>query len=91
MCWTDIPIRADRRQLYFDALLMAASEAGGPLTLDAFVAEVAQTIEDLPRAGNIRWNTARALAAMVRFGVLRKAGVCEYRLNAAPEGAQQMR
>lgn len=87
MSWDNAAMREDRQQAYFDSILMAISDAGGPLTREELIAIVA---EDLPRHGNTAWHVDRMVAAMIREKCLVRKND-SLSLNHAPAGAQQNR
>ena len=86
MCWDNAAMREDRKQAYFDSILMAVSEASGDLTRPRLIALVAK---DLPKMGNTAWHVDRMVSTMIRGRCLiRTNGLLS--LNSSPD-AQRYR
>ena len=84
--WDGAAVREGRKRAYFDAILVAVSEAGGSVPRDRLIATVAGW---LPGMGDAAWHVDRMAAAMVRAGSLVREGG-RFSLN-SPPGAQQNR
>jgi hypothetical protein len=81
MCWDNAAMREDRRQAYFDSILMTVSEAGGQITRRKLITLVAA---DLPDMGDTAWHVDRMVVAMVRGHCLVREGG-RLRLNSRPD------
>lgn len=89
MSWHTAAMREDRKQPYFDAVLLSVSELSGQATRDSLLKLVTEMLAEESDMGNIAWHVDRMVAAMLRDGSLARRGG---RLTlTAPPGAQQSR
>ncbi|HVJ87533.1 MAG TPA: hypothetical protein VM452_17875 [Caulifigura sp.] len=86
MSWTKASMRKDRQLAYFDAVLMAVSDAGGGLSRSKLIRQVAREVRG---KGDTAWHVDRMVATMLRErDLVRTNGLLS--LNTSP-GAQQNR